>query len=67
MKGKNDYEQKRIDYARSLLKEVAEYEALNNPQNEKTKVERTQAVERARRSGLRKAKHNKPKNDNPAL
>ena len=67
VKGKNDYEQKRIDYARNLLKEVAEYEALNNPQNEKTKVERTQAVERARRSGLRKAKPNKPKNDNPAL
>ncbi|MBR4657207.1 MAG: hypothetical protein IKO68_11755 [Oscillospiraceae bacterium] len=67
VKGKNEYERKRIEYARNLLKEVAEYEALNNRQNEKTKEERTQAVERARRGGLRKARPNKPKNDNPAL
>ena len=62
VQGKNDYEKKRIEYARNLLKEVAEYEALSNPQNEEIKKEKTQAVERARHAGLRKPKPDKPSN-----
>lgn len=62
VQGKNDYERKRIEYARNLLKEVAEYEALNNPQNAEIKQEKSQAVERARHAGLRKPKPDKPSN-----
>ena len=62
VQGKNEYERKRIEYAQKLLKEVAEYEALSNPQNEEIKKEKTQAVERARHAGLRKPKPDKPSN-----
>ena len=67
LRGKNPYEQKRIDYAMKLLKDVEEYEELDSPKNEAVREERERVTERVRRSAPRKAKPTNPKSGNPGL
>lgn len=58
LRRRSDYEQKRIDYARKLLKEVEAYEALNNPRNEQHKEVNERVSKRERMSNVRKPKPN---------
>ena len=65
LSGKNEYEQKRIDYAKKLMENVKEYDMISHPESANAKQVKETVKNRIELAAKRKARKNAPNKMGP--